>query len=67
MRMFRDKGIDDMIRLRTFVFVGCAIATQAALFAQTPKPADVRHRARELGKTYYPSLSAMVAAKKGGD
>ena len=25
------------------------------------------HRARELGKTYYPSLSAMVADRKGSD
>ena len=25
------------------------------------------HRARELGKTYYPSLGALVAARKGGD
>jgi hypothetical protein len=25
------------------------------------------HRARELGKTYYPSLGALVASKKGGE
>jgi D-aminopeptidase len=38
-----------MIHLRTFLFAGCLIVMQAALLAQTPKPADIRHRARELG------------------